>query len=137
MTINLKDYIRHAEKCSKEYDNDFFICLSYSFAPRNIPVAKIEEKFFQKRVRIGKCQKLNHIVIPDFFAATLHGEIIKSGEWIYKDSSIAGTQINKKYVNGKTVPLNIGDTLLIGDFVIEVLITPNSALFNPIPPIFI
>ncbi|TRZ54900.1 FHA domain-containing protein [archaeon] len=55
-------------------------------------------------------------------AATLHGEIRKQGKWIYKDlGGLTGTQVNKKLICEKTVPISISDVFRIGAYEIEVL----------------
>lgn len=57
------------------------------------------------------------------FATNLHGEIRKQRSgWIYEDfGGLTGTQMNKKAVYGKIVPINIKDILRFGAFEIEVL----------------
>jgi len=109
--MNIKEYVRHAEKCDREYRSNCFVELEYSFKPKSSEIFS-RDVFNQTIVKIGKCQKLNHIIVPDMFASTLHGEIRKNRKgWIYEDTSVAGTQINKKTIVGKAIPINVEDIL--------------------------
>lgn len=120
---DLKRYITHVQECDKNYDSNNYIKLAYRFkpSPKKITGISVEEKFFQKRIKIGRC-KDSHIIIPDMLATTLHGEIRKQRRWIYEDlGGLTGTQVNKKTIYGKTVPININDIFRIGAYEIEVL----------------
>lgn len=120
---DLKKYIKHVQECDKSYDSNNYIELAYSFrpSPKKITGISVEEKFFQKRIKIGRC-KDSHIIIPDMLATTLHGEIRKQRNWIYEDlGGLTGTLVNKKPICGETVPISISDILRIGAYEIEVL----------------